>query len=51
MFVKVVFNLPFDKILTYKKPEEIKDSLVGCRIIAPVKNRNIKGIVIEETEK
>ena len=51
MFVKVVFNLPFDKILTYKKPEEIKDSLVGCRIIAPVKNRNIKAIVIEETEK
>ena len=51
MFVKVVFNLPFDKILTYKKPDEIKDSLVGCRIIAPVKNRNIKGIVIEEIEK
>lgn len=51
MFVKVVFNLPIDKILIYKKPEEIKDSLVGCRVIAPVKNRNIKGIVIEETEK
>ena len=51
MFVKVVFNLPFDKILTYKRPEEIKDSLVGCRVVAPVKNRNIKGIVIEETEE
>ena len=44
MFVKVVFNLPIDNILIYKKPDEIKDSLVGCRIIAPVKNRNIKGI-------
>ena len=51
MFVKVVFNLPIDNILIYKKPDEIKDSLVGCRVIAPVKSRNIKGIVIEETEK
>lgn len=51
MFVKVVFNLPIDNILIYKKPDEIKDSLVGCRVIAPVRSRNIKGIVIEETEK
>lgn len=51
MFVKVVFNLPIDNILIYKKPDEIKDSLVGCRVIAPVRSRNIKGIVVEETEK
>ena len=50
MYVKVVFNLPIDKILTYKKPDDINDSLIGCRVIAPIKNRGTKGIVIEETD-
>ncbi|WP_295159458.1 primosomal protein N' [uncultured Brachyspira sp.] len=50
MYVKVIFNLPIDKILTYKKPDEINDSLIGCRVIAPIKGKNNKGIVIEETE-
>ena len=50
MYVKVVFNLPIDKILTYKKPDEINDSLVGCRVIAPIRGKNNKGIVIEEID-
>ena len=50
MYVKVVFNLPIDRILTYKKPDEINDSLVGCRVIAPIRGKNNKGIVIEETD-
>lgn len=50
MYVKVVFNLPIDKVLTYKKPDDIKNSLIGCRVIAPVRNRGTKGIVIEETD-
>ena len=50
MYVKVIFNLPIDKILTYKKPDEINDSLVGCRVVAPIKGKNNKGIVIEEIE-
>ncbi|MEI0612636.1 replication restart helicase PriA [Brachyspira pilosicoli] len=50
MYVKVVFNLPIDKILTYKKPDDINDSLIGCRVIAPIRNRGTKGIVIEETD-
>ncbi|MBW5381186.1 replication restart helicase PriA, partial [Brachyspira hampsonii] len=50
MYVKVVFNLPIDKILTYKKPDEINDSLVGCRVVAPIKGKNNKGIVVEEVE-
>lgn len=50
MYVKVVFNLPIDKVLTYKKPDDIKDSLIGCRVIAPIRNRGTKGIVIEETD-
>ncbi len=50
MYVKVVFNLPIDKILTYKKPDEINDSLVGCRVIAPIRGKGNKGIVIEETD-
>ena len=51
MYVKVIFNLPIDKILTYIKPDEINDSLVGCRVVAPIKGKNSKGIVIEETER
>lgn len=50
MYVKVVFNLPLDRILIYKKPVEIEDSLVGCRVIAPLNNRDNKGIVIEEVD-
>lgn len=50
MYVQVVFNLPIDKVLTYKKPEEITDSLIGCRIIAPIRGRGLKGIVISESE-
>ena len=50
MYVKVVFNLPIDKILTYIKPDEINHSLVGCRVVAPIKGKNNKGIVIEETD-
>ena len=50
MYVKVVFNLPIDKVLTYKKPDDINDSLIGCRVIAPIRNRGTKGIVIEETD-
>lgn len=50
MYVKVVFNLPIDKILTYKKPDDINDSLIGCRVIALIRNRGTKGIVIEETD-
>ena len=48
MFLKVVFNLPIDKILTYKKPTEINESLVGCRVVAPIKGKPNKGIVVEE---
>lgn len=49
MYVEVAFNLPIDKTLTYKKPEEISESLVGCRVIAPIKGRGVKGVVINET--
>ena len=50
MYLKVVFNLPIDKILTYKKPNEINESLVGCRVVATIKGKPNKGIVIEETQ-
>ena len=50
MYVEIVFNIPLNKTLTYKKPDEIIDSLVGCRVIAPIRGRGVKGVVVAETD-
>ncbi len=50
MYVEIVFNIPLNKTLTYKKPDEITDSLVGCRVIAPIRGRGVKGVVVTETD-
>lgn len=49
MYVEIVFNIPLNKTLTYKKPDEITNSLVGCRVIAPIRGRGVKGVVVAET--
>lgn len=48
MYLEIVFNLPLDKAFTYLKPKEIKESLVGCRVVATIKGRGYKGVVVKE---
>ncbi|MBI4978335.1 MAG: primosomal protein N' [Spirochaetes bacterium] len=51
MYVQVVFNTPLNEPLTYRKPEAVTESLIGCRVLAPLRSRTVKGIVVSETER
>ncbi len=51
MFLEVALNLPINRTFTYRKPKEITDSIIGCRVIVPFKGRTLKAVVIKETNE
>jgi primosomal protein N' (replication factor Y) len=51
ILVNVAFNLPVDSLFTYSIPKELTPSVkAGCRVLAPLGNRKITGIIIELPE-
>lgn len=51
ILVNVAFNLPVDSLFTYSIPKELSASAqTGCRVLAPLGNRKLTGIIIELPE-
>lgn len=51
ILVNVAFNLPVDSLFTYLIPKELSASAkAGCRVLAPLGNRKLTGIIIELPE-
>lgn len=50
-YVNVAVFANIDNILTYKIDSDEKDNLVGRRVIVPLGNKYIMGIVVEETNQ
>ena len=49
MTVNVVPPLPLDQAYTYSVPEGLEDDVqVGCRVLVPLRNRRMTGVIVEE---
>jgi len=47
--VNVVPPLPLDQAYTYRVPEALEgDVQVGCRVLVPLRNRRMTGVIVEE---
>jgi primosomal protein N' (replication factor Y) len=48
MFAKVVINIPIEKILSYKVPGLLEESLnIGKRVLVPLGKRKVTGYIVE----